>query len=113
MGAHPAPFEMRLIILAAALSAIGIEYLIARLRHADRYDTGETIATLVIALIGRLINLAAAGALYLPISWVYRHRLMTVELTSAWTWPALFLGVELCYYWHHRAMHAVNWLWAA
>ena len=32
---------------------------------------------------------------------------------SAWTWLVAFVGVDLGYYWWHRASHRINLLWAA
>ncbi|MCP5916737.1 sterol desaturase family protein, partial [Klebsiella pneumoniae] len=44
--------------------------------------------------------------------WVYRHRWLTIEITP-WTFAALYLGVEFCYYWFHRASHRIRWFWCA
>lgn len=48
----------------------------------------------------------------MPFLFVYSHRLFEIPLDSVWTWLALFLGVEFCYYWFHRASHRIRWLWA-
>jgi len=101
----------RLVLLAVMLGLIAIEYLLSRLRRNGAYDGRETLATLVIALGGRLFGGLTAGLLASPLLWIYRHRLLDVP-ASPWSAAALFLAVELCYYWHHRAMHGVNWLWA-
>lgn len=43
---------------------------------------------------------------------IYAHRLMTIEITPL-TFFALFVGLEFCYYWFHRASHRIRWFWAA
>lgn len=45
--------------------------------------------------------LAAASAL----------RIDTLAMDAGWHWLALFVGVEFCYYWMHRADHRVRWFW--
>jgi sterol desaturase/sphingolipid hydroxylase (fatty acid hydroxylase superfamily) len=36
-----------------------------------------------------------------------------IPLDTAWGLALLFLGVELAYYWMHRASHEVRWMWAS
>lgn len=43
----------------------------------------------------------------------YNWRLVTLPWDSLWTWWLCFLGVDLGYYWLHRASHEINILWAA
>ena len=40
-------------------------------------------------------------------------RVATVPLDTWWGVALLFVGVELCYYWSHRAMHMVRWMWTS
>lgn len=102
----------RLLVPGTMLALIAIEALASRLRKRGAYDVRETAATLAIAVVGRLIGAATAGVATVPMMWVYRHRLLDPPTATAWSLVALFVGVELCYYWHHRAMHGVSWLWA-
>jgi sterol desaturase/sphingolipid hydroxylase (fatty acid hydroxylase superfamily) len=107
-----APGSGRLLLPAMMLALIAVESLASRLRKRDAYDARETLATLAIAVGGRLIGAATAGVAAAPMAWVYRHRLLDMPTTAPWSLATLFLGVEFCYYWHHRAMHGVSWLWA-
>lgn len=43
---------------------------------------------------------------------VYDYRVMDVSVT-AWNAIPIFIGVEFCYYWFHRASHRVRWFWTA
>ena len=108
----PAMSSGRWIALLAVAGLIGLETLASWLGKRGDYDRRETIDTLVVAIGGRLIATATAGLAALPLVWVYQHRLLDFPVASLRSLAALFLGVELCYYWHHRAMHRVNCLWA-
>ena len=49
----------------------------------------------------------------LPIClWLYQFRLFTIEVTW-WTVIPIFVAVEFCYYWFHRASHRITWFWSA
>lgn len=49
----------------------------------------------------------------LPIClWIYHHRLFTIEV-NWWTALPIFVAVEFCYYWFHRASHRIRWFWTA
>ena len=102
----------RLIVPLLALALMAGEYAYGRINGRKVYDRGETLATLAISVGGRIVNGALAGISYLPLVWVYDHRLATISVTTATGVFALFLAVEFCYYVHHFAMHRVRWFWA-
>jgi sterol desaturase/sphingolipid hydroxylase (fatty acid hydroxylase superfamily) len=98
-----------------AVIAIGmmlIEYLFHRLNRASNYDASETAASLAIALCNKAIRGALGTTLAFPYAVAYQHRLFSIPLDNPWSWLALFLGVEFCYYVHHVAMHRIRWFWA-
>jgi sterol desaturase/sphingolipid hydroxylase (fatty acid hydroxylase superfamily) len=43
---------------------------------------------------------------------IWQHRILTIPLDQWWAILLLFLGIEFCYYWYHRAAHEIRWLWA-
>jgi sterol desaturase/sphingolipid hydroxylase (fatty acid hydroxylase superfamily) len=48
-----------------------------------------------------------------PLVWLAeRHRLGTIALDGWAAALGLFIGLEFCYYWLHRAAHRVRWFWA-
>lgn len=99
--------------LPIALALIAAEYLYARLSHADdRFDARETTASIGVAIGDAASRLLTGGIAAIPFAFLYQHRLMDVPLDHWWTWALLFVGVEFCYYWFHRASHRVRWLWA-
>lgn len=45
------------------------------------------------------------------VDWVTQHRLGTLAVDSIGTFVLLFVMLEFCYYWLHRAAHRVRWFW--
>ncbi|MBV8100504.1 MAG: sterol desaturase family protein, partial [Verrucomicrobia bacterium] len=43
---------------------------------------------------------------------IWSYRLTTIPLDTAWGVALLFLGVDLVYYWSHRAAHEIRWMCA-
>src|SRR5690606_12207883 len=77
-----------------------------------RYTLENTAANLVLALGGVLVG-AAGRALAVAISFaLYEHRVFDLE-GRWWTWIALVVAHDLCYYAFHRSCHRVPLLWAA
>jgi sterol desaturase/sphingolipid hydroxylase (fatty acid hydroxylase superfamily) len=99
--------------LALALIFIAAEYLYARLSyHDEAHDIRETAASVGVALGDLAARIATSGIAAVPFLWLYQHRLFDIPMNKPWALLALFLGVEFCYYWFHRASHRVRWLWA-
>ncbi|MES1173483.1 MAG: sterol desaturase family protein [Myxococcales bacterium] len=77
------------------------------------YETRDTLASLAMGVGNVIISaFSTLGAVFL---WhlAYQHRVLDATRWGAWSWPILFLGEDLCYYWFHRAHHEVRLLWAA
>ncbi len=98
---------------AVALIFIALEILYMRLaRHDAAHDLKETAASIGVA-VGDIASRVLTGSLAaVPMFFLYEHRLFDIPMSGGASWLALFLGVELCYYWFHRAAHRVRWLWA-
>jgi sterol desaturase/sphingolipid hydroxylase (fatty acid hydroxylase superfamily) len=109
----PSPNGRMGVLFGIALVFILAEYLYASLNERDEsHDLKETAASIGVAvgdLASRVLGSAIAAV---PFLWFYELRHMSWDLSSPWTWVVLFLGVEFCYYWFHRASHRVRWLWA-
>lgn len=56
-----------------------------------------------------VVHALVSGAVIL---WIYEHRLFDVPV-NAWTIVPIFVAVEFCYYWFHRASHRIRWFWSA
>jgi sterol desaturase/sphingolipid hydroxylase (fatty acid hydroxylase superfamily) len=101
------------VFLALTLVFVAAEYAYAKLSHHDGdHDARETAASIGVAIGDLLIKIAVSGTAAVPFFFLYQYRLFDIPMTTAAAWLALFLGVEFCYYWFHRASHRVRWLWA-
>jgi sterol desaturase/sphingolipid hydroxylase (fatty acid hydroxylase superfamily) len=92
--------------------AILLESLIYKWRYKRPYPWVESATSLGVGLghqITGIINrLLIQGVMA---SFIWQYRIFTVP-EEWWTYPALFLGLEFCYYWYHRASHEVFLMWA-
>lgn len=108
--------------LALTLVFIAVEYVYAKLSHHDHdHDARESAVSVGVAIGDLAMRVFTAGIAAVPFMWLYQHRLLEfpVFATSGAgsgiviaSWALLFLAVEFCYYWFHRASHRVRWLWA-
>jgi len=102
-------------LLAALLVVVGaavVEGVVRSLLDARGYDW-RAFGVTVVDVLGRRAVDALGLSLAAPmLLWVHAHRLATIPLDGALAIAGLFVGVEFCYYWHHRASHRVRWFWA-
>lgn len=89
-----------------------LEYQVGLRRGLKLYSRDDTVASIVIAVVQRLISLVPFGFVGLVWVFAYDHRLFELSVEAWWYVPALFLGLEFFYYWFHRLSHEVRWLWA-
>jgi sterol desaturase/sphingolipid hydroxylase (fatty acid hydroxylase superfamily) len=106
-------FVVPLGFFAVALVFIAAEYAYQRLgQHADDHDLAETTASVWIA-VGDIVSRLLTGSIAaVPFFVLYQYRVFDIPIDRASSLIALFLGVEFCYYWFHRASHRIRWLWA-
>ncbi len=92
---------------------IGGELIWARARGVRLYRLNDAITDLSCGVTSQ-ITVIFYGALQLALyAWLYEHY-RVITFSSAWAvWLVAFVGVDLLYYWWHRASHEVNVLWAA
>ncbi len=92
---------------------IGIDLVVTKMQGKDSYRFHDAITDLSCG-VGSLVTGAGAKLIGLgAYALVYEHvRLHQVSTHSVWGWVAVVLGVDLCYYWFHRAGHRMNFIWA-
>jgi sterol desaturase/sphingolipid hydroxylase (fatty acid hydroxylase superfamily) len=103
------PYFTPVVIALAA-----IEALVLVLVRKGGYNWRAALASVTDAL-GReyVVYSYLPFGLALPIiGLAWSHRLATLPLNGFAAFGLLFIGVELCYYWFHRASHRVRWFWA-
>lgn len=107
LAVRPLLYAAPFVILAALMEGI----VLAR-RSGAAYDwraAGVSLLDLVGRQVVHLLPLSLAAPVF-ALAW--RYRIATLHLGSAWSFAVLFLGLEFCYYWYHRAAHRVRWFWA-
>jgi sterol desaturase/sphingolipid hydroxylase (fatty acid hydroxylase superfamily) len=108
---------MNAIAIAASVPIffllIGIERAIAGARGLATYRLTDSINSLSCGVVQQataiFVRVLVIGAYALIHE---RFALFTFSHASVLAWVALFLLVDHQYYWMHRAMHRVNFLWA-
>ena len=88
-------------------------------RRADRqranpiYEWRDSMDSMTLGGVYTFLDVLIVITLVLPaMLWAHQYRLATIDITP-WTFAALYVGVEFCYYWFHRASHRVRWFWCA
>lgn len=101
-------------LLYVALPIVVIASLAEALVQArrTRYDW-KAMGVSLFDLIGRtavtvLLPLSIATPL---VNWAWEHRIATITLDGWLAFALLFISLEFCYYWYHRAAHRVRWFW--
>lgn len=81
-------------------------------RGKRKFILADSLANLSLVLMQMILD-ALGKALFVvfALDWVRRHGLQLVPETW-WALVILFFGVDLGYYWFHRASHRVRLLWA-
>jgi sterol desaturase/sphingolipid hydroxylase (fatty acid hydroxylase superfamily) len=101
-------FVLPLMVLFALAEALWLRY-----RGRQAYAWRESAASLGVAIGQRVAGLATAGMMVGTLLLLWQHRVFTLPLNNPLSLPALFLGVEFFYYWHHRISHESRWFWAS
>ena len=97
-----------LVVAAAVAEAAWLHY-----RRPERYDW-RSMACSLADLAGRRLLAFIPYTLVAPwLGWAWEHRLFTPSLDNPLSWLLLFVGLEFCYYWFHRASHTVRWFWTS
>ena len=101
-----------LFFIPLILVAILVESFLYKKRYKKPYPWSESGTSLGVGLghqlTGVINRLLIQGVMA---SFVWNYRIFTMP-DVWWIYPALFFGLEFCYYWYHRASHEVFLLWA-
>ena len=100
-------FAFPVMLFFAALEALYITFV-----KNEIYAWRESLATLGVAVGGRLVGLLTAGIVAQFATFLWQHRLINVSTHHILYWPVLFIIEEFLYYWFHRLSHTVRWFWA-
>jgi sterol desaturase/sphingolipid hydroxylase (fatty acid hydroxylase superfamily) len=91
---------------------IGIELVVERLSHRQLYRFPDAIANLSCGITsqvsGLFMRVLAVGVYEVLF---HQFAFFSLDRTTWWYWLALFLLVDLAYYWAHRMSHEINLFW--
>lgn len=93
---------------------IGLEALTGWLMGRGYYRFNDTAANLSNGSMKRLSKITFDGMFMILYAVLYqRFAVIRIPASSVTAWVAVFLLLDLVYYWHHRFSHRVNFAWAA
>src|SRR5262245_22784043 len=93
---------------------IGVEVLFAAWHKKRYYRLNDSINNLSCGSTEQVLDVFFKGAIAAGYIGLYeRHAMFRLGADSAVAWVLLFLGVDLCYYWFHRASHEVAAIWGS
>ncbi|HEX8038962.1 MAG TPA: sterol desaturase family protein [Chryseosolibacter sp.] len=91
---------------------IGIELLVERFSRKQLYSLPDAIANISCGITSQLSGLFLSVVAVGVYEFVFeRFVLFHPDARSMWYWLALYLLVDLAYYWGHRMSHQVNLFW--
>ncbi len=99
-------------LLPIFLVAISIERFLSKYQHKQIYSSQESLNSLGIYIVHHLTRVLFAFIPTGMLFFAWQHRLFTMPVDRWWSMPLLFISIEFCYYWYHRAAHQIRWLWA-
>jgi sterol desaturase/sphingolipid hydroxylase (fatty acid hydroxylase superfamily) len=93
--------------------AIAFEVLLSGSARRERYRFADSIASLSCGVGQQVLGPFLKTAIMAGYVLLYeRARIYTVAPSSIAGWLVLLFGVDLGYYWFHRASHRINVIWA-
>ena len=94
-----------------------LELVLGRLRGGARYETRDTLASLVMGGGNLVEGLITGGLVYAFMMALYSLAPFKVAEQSwgwaPWAFVLCFVLDDLRYYWFHRVSHEVRWFWAS
>lgn len=91
---------------------IGIEYYVMKRRRQSFYDAKDFANNLSTGVLEQTLSTPAQIFLLVGYQLIYQHAaLFAINPKSILAWLALWIGVDFCYYWFHRASHRITFLW--
>ena len=80
---------------------------------SNQFDWREIITNINLGGAYQVFDIAA-HVLFVAVAvqWFEVHRLFDIPV-NGWTLIPIFMALEFCYYWFHRASHRTRWFWSA
>ncbi|MBI2785503.1 MAG: sterol desaturase family protein [Legionella longbeachae] len=105
--------DMNFTVFAAPifLILIGIECVFAYYKKSDIYLFNDSINNFSSGILEEISALPLRGALIYSYYYLYEHYAFLNIQASFISWFTLWLSIDFCYYWFHRASHRSNFFW--
>ncbi|KAK7084226.1 hypothetical protein SK128_005488 [Halocaridina rubra] len=95
------------------LSMLVLEYIFSYLRGRNKARLGDAATSSGHGLVYETSKVVTRGAELVAYNWLFEYRFFDLDWSSPFTWIIAALGVDLGFYWYHRATHEVSLFWAA
>jgi sterol desaturase/sphingolipid hydroxylase (fatty acid hydroxylase superfamily) len=93
---------------------MAVECLYGHLRAKQTYRLNDTINSLQMGTLSRLMSILKLGFSGVVFAWLVNLMgVTTVATDSIWVWVAAFVAYDFCYYWKHRFGHEWRIMWAS
>ncbi len=105
--------DINLTVFAAPmfLILIGIEWGIAYYKKTSVYQFNDSINNFSTGILEEIAALPVRGLIIFSYYYLYEHFAFFNINPNLISWFILWLGVDFCYYWYHRASHRCNFFW--
>ena len=106
--------DINLMVFAAPfyLILIATEYIVARYKKVSLYEFNDSINNFCSGILEEIGSLPFRGLLIYSYYYLYEHHaFFHFSASSVTSWILLWLCVDFCYYWYHRASHRNNFFW--
>ncbi len=77
------------------------------------YETKDTFTSLGLGIGNVITGFFTKALIFGLFTYLYNHRLFTLNAGVWWYWVVLFFADDFSYYWFHRISHHVNYFWAS
>jgi sterol desaturase/sphingolipid hydroxylase (fatty acid hydroxylase superfamily) len=77
------------------------------------YETKDTFTSLGLGIGNVITGFFTKALIFGLFTYLYNHRLFTLDAGVWWYWVVLFFADDFSYYWFHRISHHVNYFWAS
>ena len=94
--------------------AMALEYLYGRLVKRQTYRLNDTVNSLAVGVLSRLVDVLRLGVSAVLLgSFAQWLGVPQWSMQSPWAWVVAFVAYDFCYYWKHRFGHEWRIMWAS
>lgn len=77
------------------------------------YEIKDTFTSLGLGIGNVITGFFTKALIFGLFTYLYNHRIFTLDAGIWWYWVLLFFADDFSYYWFHRISHHVNYFWAS